>query len=75
MQQPTSTPTLLSPDQIRHRIIDYDTQVRQGIEDGTIWQVMKQLRPLLVSPVFFPAILTTYTHSENTIRVSEQYPS
>jgi hypothetical protein len=76
MQQPTSTPTLLSPEQIWCRVVDYDTQVRQGLEDGTIRQVMKQLGPLLVSPVFlffFPAVLTTYTHSGNTLCISEGY--
>jgi len=65
MQQPTSVPTSLSPDQIWHRIVDYDSQVRQGIEDGNIRQVMKQLGPLLVSLVFFSyCIDNSYTFRE-----------
>jgi len=75
MQQPTSIPTSLSPDQMQRQMVDYDSQVRQGIEDGNIWQVMKQLGPLLVSPIFFPTALTTHTHSGNNIQVSEGYPS
>ena len=67
MQQPTSVPTSLSPDQIRRRIVDYDSQVRQGIEDGNIQQVMKRLGPLLVSLVFFSYCI------DNSYTIREQY--
>lgn len=43
----------LTPEQIRRRIINYDEQVRQGLEDGDIRKVMKKLAPAIVSRKFF----------------------
>jgi hypothetical protein len=56
MQRPTTTmmtPLTLMPEQIRRRLMDYDMQVQQGLEEGSIQQVMKVLSPDLVSPVCF----------------------
>lgn len=54
MQQPSaSTTPRLTPKQIRRRVNDLDDQVRQALEDGTIRQVMKKIRPTFVSRVVF----------------------
>ena len=54
MQQPsTSNRTVLTPEQIRRRMNDYDNQIRQGLEDGTIRNVMKRLGQPLVSPKIY----------------------
>ena len=54
MQPMTLTTSLtMVPDQIRRRLTDYDMQVRQGLEDGSIRQVMKGLSPDMVSGLFF----------------------
>jgi hypothetical protein len=39
----------LTPQQIRRRANDFDFQIRQGLEDGNIRQVVKQLGAELVS--------------------------
>ena len=39
----------LSPAQIRRRANDYDSQIRQGLEDGNVRQVVKRLGNDLVS--------------------------
>jgi len=45
-----STPAAsLTPKQIRRRANDYDSQIRQGLEDGDVRQVVKRLGPDLVS--------------------------
>jgi hypothetical protein len=44
---------VLTPDQIRRRMNDYDSQIRQGLEEGTIRNVMKRLGQPLVSPKFY----------------------
>lgn len=52
MQQPSSTSSSalnLTPDQIRRRLRDYDAQVRQAVEEGTIRQLMKMIYSDLVS--------------------------
>jgi len=41
----------LTPQQIRRRVTDYDSQIRQGLEDGNIRQVVKRLGGDLVSQV------------------------
>ena len=53
MQTSTSTGAPLTPDQIRRRVNDYDGQVRQGLEDGTIRQVLKRFGESLVSRLFY----------------------
>ena len=45
--------------QIRRRAIDYDSQVRQGLEDGKIRQVVKALGTHLVSQNFFSLFFFT----------------
>jgi len=40
--------TQMTPAQIRRRSIDYDQQIRDGLENGTIRQVVKQLGRNLV---------------------------
>ena len=52
MQQPTQ-PSSMTPDEIRCRIHDLDDQVRQGLQKGTIKQVMRKIGPTFVSPLFF----------------------
>jgi hypothetical protein len=44
----TNIPSI-TPAQIRRRANDYDTQIRQGLEEGSIRQVVKRLGPDLVS--------------------------
>jgi hypothetical protein len=39
----------MTPTQIRRRANDYDSQIRQGLEDGNIRQVVKRLGADLVS--------------------------
>ena len=41
--------TLLTPAQIRRRANNYDSQIRQGLEDGNVRQVVKRLGSDLVS--------------------------
>jgi hypothetical protein len=54
MQQPSgSTPSRMTPQDIRRRVNDLDIQVRQGLEEGTIRKVMKDLGPVFVSPRSF----------------------
>ena len=44
MQQPTTSSSLpFTPDQIRRRLADYNSQVRLGVIDGNIRQVMREL--------------------------------
>lgn len=50
-QASVPTPSRLSPKDIRRRVNDLDAQVRQGLEEGTIRQVMKKLGPLFVSSI------------------------
>ena len=52
-----STPT---PKQIGRRAIDYDSQIRQGLEDGDIRQVVKRLGSDLVSGHKPPAFFLTH---------------
>ena len=56
MQQPTKS-TSITPNEIRRRINDLDDQVRQGLERGTIRQVMRSIGPLFVSPFFLFLLL------------------
>jgi len=39
----------LTPAQVCRRVIDYDSQIRQGLEDGNVREVVKRLGPDLVS--------------------------
>jgi hypothetical protein len=49
-----STPAAsLTPQQIRRRANDYDSQIRQGLEDGNVREVVKRLGSDLVSSIFF----------------------
>jgi hypothetical protein len=41
----------LTPAQIRRRANDYDSQIRQGLEDGNVRQVVKRLGNNLVSKI------------------------
>lgn len=41
--------TYITPQQIRRRVNDYDSQIREGLEDGSIRQVVKRLGTNLVS--------------------------
>ena len=54
--------TSLTPGQIRRRAKDYDMQIRQGLEEGNVRQVVKRLGPELVRkkklPLFLPLTLT-----------------
>jgi hypothetical protein len=43
----------LTPTQIRRRAIDYDSQIREGLDEGNIRQVVKRLGVNLVSKKFF----------------------
>lgn len=49
-------PASLTAPQIRRRANDYDAQIRQGLEDGNVRQVVKRLGKDLVSQkvFFFP---------------------
>lgn len=40
---------VLTPTQLRRRANDYDLQIRQGLEDGSVRKVVKQLEKDLVS--------------------------
>ena len=46
MSNPASS---LNPQQIRRRANDYDSQIRQGLEDGNVRKVVKRLGADLVS--------------------------
>ena len=53
MQPATSSSSArYTPPQIRRLIIDFDQQIREGLEDGEIRKVMKSLAADLVSAVF-----------------------
>jgi hypothetical protein len=43
----------LTPQEIRRRTNDYDSQIRQGLEDGDVRDVVKLLGSDLVSSIFF----------------------
>lgn len=49
MQPATSGSTHFTPPQIRRLIVDFDQQIRDGLEDGDIRKVMKSLAADLVS--------------------------
>jgi hypothetical protein len=50
----------LTAPQIRRRANDYDAQIRQGLEDGNVRQVVKRLGKDLVSRNFFFLLISTY---------------
>ena len=56
----TMNPNLnLTPAQIRRRAIDYDSQIRLGLEEGNIRQVVKKLGNDLVSRYNFSRQIKT----------------
>ena len=56
-----STPaTSLTATQIHHRANDYDSQIRQGLEDGSVRQVVKRLGKDLVSLQIIIVLMLTY---------------
>ena len=53
MQQPSTTISLtLTPEQIRRRVVDFDVQIRQGLDEGNIRNVMKRIGVSMVSHFF-----------------------
>ena len=53
MQQSTaSSASAPTPEQIRRRLNDFDYQIRQGLEDGSVRSVMKRLSGTIVSSLF-----------------------
>ena len=56
MTSATDSPHLTTQ-QIRQQANDFDEQIRQGIEDGTIRKVMRRLGPMVVSSDFFPDLI------------------
>ena len=67
----------LMPEQIQCRINDYDSQIRQGLEDGTIRNVVKRLRQVLVSTIIFsPASQLTESSfsTDRFVCLSKRHP-
>jgi len=54
-------PTSLTPERIRRRANDYDFQIRQGLEEGNIRQVVKRLGADLVSKKKILQFFSTHT--------------
>jgi hypothetical protein len=75
MQQPPATTTsAITPNQIRRRINDLDAQVRQGLEDGTIRNVMKRIGPAMVSKIFCYFLSSSHWPLEPLTGLPERYP-
>ncbi len=51
MHPATTSQQPMTPEQIRRRCNDFDDQVRQGLEDGSIRSVMKRIGAQLVSVI------------------------
>jgi hypothetical protein len=66
----TSTSSI-TPAQIRRAMNDYDSQIRQALDEGSIRPVMKSLGDKLVSNLFFSATFNANTITGYIICVSE----
>jgi len=49
MSQSLTPAQSLDPAQLRRRVVDFDAQIRQGLEEGNVREVVKRLGADLVS--------------------------
>ena len=59
MTTPAPMTPQMTPTQIWHRCNDFEEQIQQGLEDGSVRNVMRRIGTPLVSVIFYPCISTT----------------